>query len=54
MVYFANAIRIRAINGKNFGYMKTNNTEQVYEAHEIVFHTPGEHHVKNQKFEMEV
>jgi len=54
MVYFAEALRIRPKNGKNFGYMKTNNTEQVYEAYEIVFHTPGEHHIKNKEFEMEV
>jgi len=54
MVYFANALRIRTINGKNFGYMKTNNTEQVYEAHEIVFHTPGEHKIKHKSYDMEV
>lgn len=44
MLFESQAIRIRAINEKNFGTLAFSNGDpQAYEAYEIVFKTPGEH-----------
>lgn len=55
MIFESQALRIRAINGKNFGILSyTNGDSQVYEAYEIVFKTPGEHSINKKFFDMEV
>jgi carbonic anhydrase len=43
--YERRAIRIRAMNDKSFGQLKTPEADQAYKVDEIVFHTPGEHRV---------
>jgi carbonic anhydrase len=54
LIFESGMIRIRAINEKTFGTLSYADGEQVYEAYEIVFHTPGEHSVDKKFFEMEV
>ena len=44
MIYEGKALRIRCKNDKNFGILSYNDGDaQTYEAHEIIFKTPGEH-----------
>ena len=43
MFFEAHMIRIRPKNDKNFGQLSFEDSDQIYEANEIVFHTPGEH-----------
>lgn len=53
-IYERGALRLRAKNEQNFGELKDADSGQIYEAYEIVFHTPGEHKLMHKNSDMEV
>jgi carbonic anhydrase len=54
IIHHRNAIRIKPLEGFSFGKMTDASGEQVFEAKEIVFHTPAEHALKGEYYDMEV
>lgn len=54
VIYDVGQIRIRPINNKSLGQVRSHDGMQVFEAKEIVFHTPGEHTINKKKFDLEV
>lgn len=53
LLFERNALRLRPKTG-HFGYLKNQEEDQVFEAHEIVIHTPAEHHIFDKEYPMEV
>jgi carbonic anhydrase len=51
--YETNLFKVRTNEGHNFGTLKDVDGT-LYEAYEILFHTPGEHTVKGVQIDMEI